>query len=122
LIAASIDKTPPFEKPTIPILFSSSAKDSAGIIAMFARREQEKKRYPSLLSKTKALSIADQQIRLVANLPNIGELLAERLLEFFGTPEHLFNASESELSKVDKMGPKKAEAIKDVLTKEWGSE
>lgn len=106
----------------LPIIFSSGPRDTAEIIAMIARREQEeKKRYPALVNKRKAATIPDRQLRLVANLPSVGDLLAVRLLEQFGSPEKIFTAPEAELSKVEKIGKVKAETIRKILTSKWGS-
>jgi Fanconi anemia group M protein len=104
----------------VPILFSQDAADTASIIEIIARREQlSKQRYPSIRGKKKSISLREQQLQLVASLPNISLTLAERLLEHFKTPENLFTASENELSKVEKIGKVKSETIKKVVTSEF---
>lgn len=55
---------------------------------------------------------------LVEGLPKIGPTNAQRLLDYFGTALDVFTAPESELRKVEGIGPKRAESIKDALKRE----
>jgi len=52
---------------------------------------------------------------LLESLPGVGATLAKSLLREFGSVEKVMNASLKDLQKVDKLGPKKAEKIKEVL-------
>jgi DNA excision repair protein ERCC-4 len=49
------------------------------------------------------------------SLPGIGPDRAKRLLERFGTVRACFDASKTELQKVEGIGPKIAEAIDQVI-------
>ncbi len=104
----------------IPIIWSKGIEDSAGIITMFAKREQEdKKQNIRLRGDKKAMTDKDQQEFLVSGLPGVGGLLAKDLLKHFGTVEKVFSADERKLKEVEKIGPKKAKEIKRILTKEY---
>ena len=48
-------------------------------------------------------------------LPGVGEKLAIRMLEKFGSPLRVFNASLSELAKVEGLGEARAKKIRKML-------
>lgn len=59
--------------------------------------------------------IEEWQVYLVQSLPNVGPKLAYRLLEKFGSPINVFNASIADLSRVEGLGVKRAEQIFELL-------
>ncbi|MCD6518302.1 MAG: hypothetical protein J7M05_00050 [Anaerolineae bacterium] len=64
-----------------------------------------------------------RQVRyLVEDLPGIGPQTADTLLRHFGTLERLFGASEEELRQVPGIGPKRARAIRELLTLPYAPE
>ena len=67
----------------IPILWTKNAKETAGLIAVLVRREQDEDRASPHEAKPK--SERDLQEHLVAALPGIGIGLARPLLEHFGS-------------------------------------
>ncbi|MCK4327529.1 MAG: DEAD/DEAH box helicase [Candidatus Diapherotrites archaeon] len=104
----------------IPIIWSTGVEDSAAIITVLAKREQEdQKRNVRLRGDKRAMTDRDQQEFLVGGLPGVGGLLAKDLLSHFGTVEKVFKADERKLKKVGKIGPKKAKEIRRVLTKKY---
>ena len=70
----------------------------------------------------KGLTLPEQQLFIMESLPMVGPSMARALLKKFGSIEKIARASDEALQKVDKLGPKKAKAIKDVLTAEWPDE
>jgi len=52
---------------------------------------------------------------LIEGLPLIGPKLAKNLLKEFKSPIKLLNAVEKDLTKVDKLGPKKAKMMREIL-------
>ena len=104
----------------IPIIWSSGVEDSAAIITVLAKREQEeKKQNVRLRGDKKTMADSDQQEFLVGGLPGVGGLLAKDLLKEFKSVEGVFTAGEKELKRVGKIGDKKAKEIRRVLTKEY---
>lgn len=103
----------------IPTIFTKSVGDTAGLIAVIAKRMEKTKKLPSLLSKRKPLTIKEHQEYIIESLPGIGPTLARSLLKKFKTIENIINAPEEELKKIDKLGPKKISAIKKVLQKKY---
>lgn len=101
----------------IPILWTRNAKDTAALIAVLARRESEEdSRTPH---EAKPRTTRELQEHIVASLPGIGAGLARPLLEHFGSVEAVFKASLQELTQVPLIGPKKAQAIRDILEKRY---
>ncbi len=105
----------------VPVLYTKHAKDTAGLLAVIAKREQDKGRDYSLHS-SKPLTLKEQQEFLVSSLPGIGLNTAKVLLGEFGSVKSLVNASEEELMGVEGVGEKISGRIKEVLEKEYKKE
>jgi ERCC4-related helicase/DNA uptake protein ComE-like DNA-binding protein len=98
----------------IPLIQTKTQKETAGLLAMIAKREQEKDDNFTLHSR-KPLTLKEQQEYLVASIPGVGSILSKPLLKKFGSVARLVNAKEEELRQVDKIGEKKAKEIQRVL-------
>ncbi len=104
----------------IPLLFTKTARESASLVHLIAKREQEEtKKEFSLRSDKKPLTLKEQQEYIVSSLPGIGPRLAKPLLNEFKTPKNVMNASETDLQRVEKIGVKKARQIRVVLDTEY---
>lgn len=103
----------------IPILYTKTSRETAGILTAIARREQEESANPIQLHSLKPWSLKEMQEYIVAALPGIGSTLNIPLLEKFGTIKKIVNASEEKLKKVEKIGDKKAKEIRKVLDEEY---
>mgnify|MGYP001325178767 CR=1 FL=1 len=104
----------------IPILYTKNYKDTAALLKMIAKREQNQtKKEFSLHGDKKPMTIKEQQEYLISALPGIGATLAKPLLTKFKTIKNIINAPEDELKKVELIGKKKAKKIKDVVDKEY---
>lgn len=104
----------------VPILFSRSFIDTAGIIFQMAKREQiEDKKIPSIRPKAGIISVERHQEFLVAGLPNVGTVLAKRMLARFRTPQKIFSASQEELQEIEGIGGEKARKVFEMLNSEY---
>ncbi|RLJ02812.1 MAG: hypothetical protein DRP11_02630 [Candidatus Aenigmatarchaeota archaeon] len=104
----------------VPILWTSSEEETASLLYWIARREQmEEQRSISIRGSKKPMSPDEQQEYLISGLPNVNSKIAKRLLEFFGTPEKVFTATEKELQKVEGIGKVLAGRIRNILTKKY---
>ncbi|MGQ4833015.1 MAG: DEAD/DEAH box helicase [Candidatus Asgardarchaeia archaeon] len=106
----------------IPIIWSSSPKESADIIFTAARREQiEHKRTPTIRAASKP--ILDDEILefIVAGIPGVDLSRARQLLSHFKTLKSLFNADIDKLKRVPGIGEKLAERIFRLANYEFGS-
>jgi Fanconi anemia group M protein len=106
----------------IPLLFTKSPKETASILYIIAKREQDetKKEFTAHAEK-RAMTLKQWQEYIVASLPGVGATLAKPLLKKFKTVRKIFNAKHEKLEKIDKIGPKKAEQIRNVLDREYES-
>jgi len=104
----------------IPILQTKNKRESASLLAVMAKREQEETGKDfSLHGEKKPLSLKEQQEFVVSALPNVGPIIAKDLLKEFKNVKNIVNASEDELQKVNKVGEKIAKQIKDVVEKDY---
>jgi len=98
----------------IPIIPTPNASHTAKLlIAMCARQGSIKG--PFLKKIRKSGDLHHQQLSVLCSLPGIGEKLATRMLERFGSPSNSLNASISDLSKIKGMGEARAQKIKKIL-------
>lgn len=98
----------------IPVVATPSADHTAKLlVAMCSRKELPKG--PFLKKIKKSNDIQRQQLTALSSLPGVGEKLAIRMLEKFGSPLKVFNASSTELAKVEGLGEARAKKIKKML-------
>jgi ERCC4-type nuclease len=103
----------------IPIIYTKTSKDTASLLSVIAKRLEKPTKHYSLLAKRKTPTLKEQQEYLIECLPGVGPILSKSLLKHFKTVKEVFNAKESELMKVNKMGEKKAEKIIDAINHEY---
>jgi ERCC4-related helicase len=103
----------------IPILYTKTYKETAGLLQVIAKREQEDNSAPIQLHSLKPMELKEMQEYIVAALPGIGSTLNKPILEKFGSIKKIINASEDELKEVEKIGEKKAKEIKKVIESEY---
>lgn len=107
----------------IPILQTRNSKETASLLRMIAKREQEEVgREISLHADRKPLSLKEQQEYVVSALPGVGPVLAKPLLKHFKSIKNLCNASLYDLQEVEKIGKIKAADIKRVVDEEYRDE
>lgn len=98
----------------IPILPTPSASHTAKLLVSMCSRK-EHPTGPFLKKIKKSSDLQRQQLSVLCSLPGVGEKLAIRMLEKFGTPLGALSASSTELSKVDGLGTARAKKIKEML-------
>jgi len=101
----------------VSILYTSNAEETAYLIYSLSKSSISSKNISSgksLLRKDKKPSTTDHrawQEYIVQCLPHIGPKLSQRLLETFGSVQRIFNASASELSRVEGLSEEIAQEI-----------
>ncbi len=104
----------------VPVIFSKDEEDTAALISIIAKREQvDSKRDINLHGKKSAATLKEQQEYLVSAISDIGPAVARNLLRHFGSVERIMTASREELLKVELVGPKTADRIKEVVSGEY---
>jgi DNA excision repair protein ERCC-4 len=101
----------------IPIIPTPSASHSAKLLIAMCTR-QENKKGPFLKKIKKSDDLQKQQLSILCSLPGVGEKLATRMLERFGSPTNTLKASYTELSKIKGMGESRALKIRKMLDAE----
>lgn len=105
---------------SIPLIYTKDEMDTARLIKTMAKREQrERDKSVSIRGKKKPLAGPKLQKYILEGFPNIGPKLAENLLNEFKTIKNVINASQEKLEKVEKIGSKTAERIKEIVEKEY---
>ncbi|MBN1861472.1 MAG: DEAD/DEAH box helicase, partial [Candidatus Thermoplasmatota archaeon] len=104
----------------IPIITTHTPQETADFLAIMAQREQkEGDRAVAIRGEKTARSIAEQQQFLVEGLPNVSAVLAQRLLQHFGSIRALANATEEELCQINGIGRNIATDILRILNAEY---
>jgi Fanconi anemia group M protein len=99
----------------IPMLWTKNSKETAEILFMIAKKEQEQKHNSFDFHSKKPLTLKEQQEYIISSFPGIGSALSKPLLKKFGNIKNIVNASEEELKRVELIGDKKAKQIRKVL-------
>ncbi|HME87188.1 MAG TPA: ERCC4 domain-containing protein, partial [Candidatus Nanoarchaeia archaeon] len=104
----------------IPILWTKNNKETAEMMLVIAKREQdpEKKNFSAHGSK-KPLSEKELQEYIVSSLPSVGPHTAKELLHHFRSVRKIMTASEDDLKKVPGVGDKIATEIQKTLDKDY---
>jgi DNA excision repair protein ERCC-4 len=98
----------------IPVVPTPNASHTAKLlIAMCARQRSVKG--PFLKKIRKSGDLYRQQLSVLCSLSGIGEKLATRMLERFGSPNNSLNASIADLAKIKGMGETRAQRIRKIL-------
>ncbi|NJD76201.1 MAG: DEAD/DEAH box helicase [Candidatus Methanoperedens sp.] len=105
----------------VPVIFSKDEEDTAALISVMAKREQQTgaKKDINLHGKKTSLTLKEQQEYVISSLPEIGPAVARNLLRHFGSVERIMAASREELMEVGLVGPKTADRIKEVVGGEY---
>ena len=100
----------------VPVLTTADKDQTAILLKVIWRRQDAEAAAYGLRHKPKEMSLEERQRFLVEGLPNVGETLAQSLLEGFGSVRAVFNASKEELLRVPRIGEAKAETISRLVT------
>jgi len=104
----------------LPIIPTRSPEDTAAMIHRLALREMEKgPRSIQTRTERKPLTLEEQQLFIVESLPQVGPVTARKLLEEFSSVEGVMKANLEDLQRVEGVGKKIAEKIREVLESEF---
>ena len=98
----------------IPIISTPNASHTAKLLVSMCSRKDTTKG-PFIKKIRKSDDVQKQQLSVLSSLPGVGEKIAIRMLEKFGTPLKVFSASSTELSKISGLGELRAKKIKKML-------
>jgi len=95
----------------VPVLTTADKDQTAILLSILWKKQDKAAAEYGIRHKPKGLTLEQRQRFLIEGLPSVGETLARNLLEHFGSVQAVFNASEEELKKVEKIGDVKAAEI-----------
>ena len=98
----------------IPVIPTPSAMHTAKLLVSMCSRKESPKG-PFLKKIRKSNDLEKQQLSSLCSLPGVGEKFAIRMLEKFGSPLNVLNASAAELAKVEGLGEARSKKIKKML-------
>jgi len=98
----------------IPVIPTPNANHTAKLLVSMCSRK-ESIAGPFLKKIKKSNDVQKQQLSTLSSLPGVGEKLAVRMLEKFGSPLRVFTATTSELAKIEGLGESRAKKIKKML-------
>lgn len=98
----------------IPVIPTPNASHTVKLLISMCARQGTVKG-PFLKKIRKYGDLQQQQLSILSSLPGVGEKLASRMLEKFGSPSISLNASSVELSKINGMGEARAQKIRKIL-------
>ena len=101
----------------IPVIPTPTASHTAKLLVSMCARQGTIKG-PFLKKIRKSGDLKQQQLSILCSLPGVGEKLATRMLEKFGSTRNSLNASYVELSKISGMGEARAQKIRKILDAE----
>ena len=104
------------------VLRTEDADDTADLLEVIARREQETDdRTVSVHGEKGGKTLAEQQEYVVGAVAEVGPVTARTLLEHFGSVEAVMSADEAALLDVDGVGEVTADRITDVTKREYAN-
>jgi DNA excision repair protein ERCC-4 len=98
----------------IPVIPTPNASHTAKLLISMCARQGTVKG-PFLKKIKKSGDLQQQQLSILCSLPGVGEKLASRMMEKFGSASSSLNASSIELSKINGMGEARAQKIRKIL-------
>jgi Fanconi anemia group M protein len=104
------------------VLRTSDPGDTADLIEVIARREQETSdREVDVHGEKGGKTVAEQQEYVVSSVAEVGPVTARALLAHFGTVEAVMTATEEDLQEVEGVGAVTAERFRRVVGAEYES-
>ena len=99
----------------VPIIPTEDRDETAAVIALLARREMREGHEPKVHGHKTARTLKEQQEYLISAISSVGPTVAKNLLKHFGSVEKIMTASPEQLQEVEKVGPKIAQRIRELV-------
>ena len=101
----------------IPIIHSRSREETKDILLMIGRQEETYFDVVPLRGGYRPKRLKSRRLYILQGLPNVGPMLAKRMLDHFKSVSNIMSASVEELNMVDGIGIVTAKKIREVLDK-----
>jgi len=107
----------------VPVITTKDSEETADLLHVMARREQKvDKKTVAIREEKTSMSFRKRQQFVIEGLPNISGILANRLLDRFGSIKNIINASEEELMEVRGVGKNISSEILELLNAQYSED
>lgn len=100
----------------IPVLFSDDSEDTALLLWIMTNQNEITNHEWSYRPGRRPKRIFKRQLCILQGLPQVGPALAVKLLDYFGSAEKVMTASEEALMQIPRLGPIKAQKIREIIS------
>ena len=95
----------------LPVIHTRSIEETADLLVMMGCQCEKHECLFNRRAGYRPKRLASRQRYFLQGLPDIGPILADRLLTHFGTLRNVINATRADLIEIEGLGPKTAETI-----------
>jgi DNA excision repair protein ERCC-4 len=99
----------------IPVLYTANQEQSCQTISMISHQMDKLSDVVELRHGYRPKKLITRKLHVIQGLPNVGPLIAKRLLEHFKSVRNIMTATENELALVKGIGKNKALLINKVI-------
>ncbi|MBN2421528.1 DEAD/DEAH box helicase family protein [Candidatus Woesearchaeota archaeon] len=103
----------------IPIIQTKNNKETAEMLRIIAKREQDPERKQHALHQKKPITDKELQEYIISSLPNVGPSMAKELLHNFRSIRKMMTSNEEELKKIPGVGDKTSKEIQRILDRDY---
>lgn len=103
----------------VPVLYCKSIEETKETLLMIGRQEENCSDVAPFRGGYRPKRLKSRQLYVLQGFPSVGPVLAKKMLNHFGSVSKIMKASIEDLLKVEGLGKITAQAIRDVLEKEW---
>jgi Fanconi anemia group M protein len=103
----------------VPVIFSRSKEDTKDIFMLIGKQIESYIDVVPLRGGYRPKRLKSKQLYLLQGLPQVGPMLAKRLLKHFKSVSNVVNASVQDLKEIDGIGKVSAKKIREVLDTEF---
>ena len=104
----------------VPVITTKNSAETADLLHVMAKREQkDDKKLVAIREEKTSMSLRERQQFVIEGLPNVSAVLANRLLDHFGSIRNITNASEEELMEIKGVGKNISSEIIELLNAQY---
>ncbi len=103
----------------VPVMFSKSREDTVALLLMAARQDTAAIAQLTATKNYRPKKLRSRQLFFLQGIPDVGSVLAARLLKKFGSLKAVINATEEKLKQVEGIGGNNAKKISEFVSAQF---
>jgi Fanconi anemia group M protein len=103
----------------VPVIFSKSRENTVALLLMAARQDTTAISQLAATKNYRPKKLRNRQLFFLQGIPDVGPVLATRLLKKFGSLKAVINATEEELKQVEGIGGNNAKKISEFVSAQF---